>query len=687
MKNKWIIFLLFIFSFAVFLFFKISEIKVPEQKHVLDEDTSIDFSLTSKSWIYKNNKIQIKRLPQHGFLKGNPENLTYQPEKDFFGQDNILYYATNGEKISNIGKVAIQVNPINDRPLVKNQKYHLLEDHSIKMVLVATDIDKDDLHFSLLKIPAKGKLLGIPPHLVYVPDQNFYGKDEFVYIADDGRLKSLSATVHIDVQSVNDAPVSKNIQRNTYTNSPVRIEIQSNDVENEPLEYKIVHQPTHGKLIKDRGGYKYFPNKNFIGMDQFKYTAFDGKDHSSVAWFKIQVKNFEKYNLLSKKLRRKVKYGGIAIGSYKNPDYVFHSEEYVPASILKIATAAAALEILGENYKFKTNIYIDEKRNLYIKGFGDPSLTTESWYEIARILQAKEIFKQSLNQLVLDDTVFSGDIEFDGREKNIHYFNAPLGALATNTNTVSIRIGRQHGLKALIKDTPITNMIVKKARRLPKGVQHFSIAKDSRESTLYTGELARAIFTKFGAVFTLQNRVGKVVKKNTLIVSHHSDKTLKEIIKKLLRYSNNFVANQLLLVMALEKYGQGVEFKQGVKILDLYINKNIGVEKQDYFIVEGSGLSRNNRINLLAMLKVVNSFKKHIDLLPHLKKSKFRDLVKIGKEWNIYAKSGTLGSVSTLAGFFEDHRQHWQPFVVMLGKNQNGRSQVLQLIKQYYLGQ
>jgi len=687
MKNKWIILFLFICSCAVLLsYLKLRKITVTDQTMVLNEDSSIVFGLASKSWIYKDNTIHIKRLPKNGYIKGNPAKLTYHSIKDFHGQDYLLYYASHGNQMSNIGKISIQVKPVNDRPVAKNQKYQLLEDHSVKIKLSASDIDNDNLHFNILQTPKKGQLLGIPPQLIYIPHKNIYGEDQFVYFTNDEKIDSSNATVFIKILPVNDPPVIKNSQKKTYKNSSLRIKIQSKDIEKDIVKYQIVRKPKHGRLKKDQMGYKYLPDKNFVGMDYFKYKAFDGVDFSSVATIDIKVKNFKKYKTLTKKLAQRIKYGGIAIGNHNNPDYVFHSEKYIPASILKIATASAALEILGENYRFKTNIYIDKERNLYIKGFGDPSLSTESWYEIAKILKTKGVFKKPINQLILDDSVFSGDIEFDGREKNIHYFNAPLGALATNLNTISVRIGKGHQINALKKETPITNIIIKKARRLPRGFQHFNIAKDSIESTIYTGEITRAIFEKYGAKFNLPNRIGKVPDKNKLLETHFSKQTLREIIRNLLRYSNNFVANQLLLVMALEKYGEGAEFKQGVNILDLYINQKIGIDKQNYSIVEGSGLSTKNRIDLLAMLKVVNNFKENIDLLPHLKKSKFRDLVRIGRNWNIYAKSGTLGNVSTLAGFFEDNQKQWIPFVIMLGKNKHSRSQVLEMIKQYYVG-
>jgi D-alanyl-D-alanine carboxypeptidase len=52
-------------------------------------------------------------------------------------------------------------------------------------------------------------------------------------------------------------------------------------------------------------------------------------------------------------------------------------EMFIPASIVKIATSLATLQILGPQYRFETYLFMDAKKNLYIKGFGDPFLISE----------------------------------------------------------------------------------------------------------------------------------------------------------------------------------------------------------------------------------------------------------------------------------------------------------------------
>ena len=75
----------------------------------------------------------------------------------------------------------------------------------------------------------------------------------------------------------------------------------------------------------------------------------------------------------------------------------------VPASILKLITVSAALDQLGEDYRFKTEFYQDDQHNLIVKGYGDPLLISERMTTIATALAGK---LTSFQRLVLDDSFF-----------------------------------------------------------------------------------------------------------------------------------------------------------------------------------------------------------------------------------------------------------------------------------------
>ncbi|MBL7685931.1 MAG: D-alanyl-D-alanine carboxypeptidase, partial [Deltaproteobacteria bacterium] len=75
------------------------------------------------------------------------------------------------------------------------------------------------------------------------------------------------------------------------------------------------------------------------------------------------------------------------------------SQPFVPASTMKIPTAYAAMELLGKDYKFKTEFYMDGAQNLYVKGYGDPYLVSEELDAISGVLKSKGVKK--VNQIIL----------------------------------------------------------------------------------------------------------------------------------------------------------------------------------------------------------------------------------------------------------------------------------------------
>jgi D-alanyl-D-alanine carboxypeptidase/D-alanyl-D-alanine-endopeptidase (penicillin-binding protein 4) len=83
-----------------------------------------------------------------------------------------------------------------------------------------------------------------------------------------------------------------------------------------------------------------------------------------------------------------------------NPD-----QPFIPASILKIATALIGLRILGPEYRFRTELYQDAALNLYIRGSGDPFLVAE---EVALIMdRLREEGVRQINGIYVDDSRFA----------------------------------------------------------------------------------------------------------------------------------------------------------------------------------------------------------------------------------------------------------------------------------------
>ncbi|OKY75133.1 MAG: hypothetical protein BM485_09135 [Desulfobulbaceae bacterium DB1] len=78
------------------------------------------------------------------------------------------------------------------------------------------------------------------------------------------------------------------------------------------------------------------------------------------------------------RIDRLIDNGGYILADGQAPIAAADEEKlFVPASILKIVTALGALHILGPDFRFHTEFYLSPDNDLYIKGFGDPFLTSE----------------------------------------------------------------------------------------------------------------------------------------------------------------------------------------------------------------------------------------------------------------------------------------------------------------------
>jgi len=95
----------------------------------------------------------------------------------------------------------------NAAPQVNNLNVHTDEDLAITILLQAIDEEADQLTFLIIETPERGTLIEDFPNVVYTPNKDFNGTDSFTYKVNDGFLDSQIATVHIEIQAVNDPPV------------------------------------------------------------------------------------------------------------------------------------------------------------------------------------------------------------------------------------------------------------------------------------------------------------------------------------------------------------------------------------------------------------------------------------------------------------------------------------------------
>jgi len=132
-------------------------------------------------------------------LSGIAPHLTYTPRADYFGEDSFSFKVSDEQNDSKVVNVDIMVTPINDTPIANSRNIIISKNTLEVITLVGSDVDNSDLTYSILINPSHGSLRGTAPNLVYTPDVNYIGSDNFTFRVDDGRVNSTATEVTIAV--------------------------------------------------------------------------------------------------------------------------------------------------------------------------------------------------------------------------------------------------------------------------------------------------------------------------------------------------------------------------------------------------------------------------------------------------------------------------------------------------------
>lgn len=341
---------------------------------------------------------------------------------------------------------------------------------------------------------------------------------------------------------------------------------------------------------------------------------------------------------------------------------------YVPASTTKLITAFLALKHWGENYRFKTEFYLknfkDSTATLVVKGYGDPFLVSEELQAVAKKLKEKLQASgvKKINGFELDSSFYQPGLVMPGTSTSDNPYDAIPGAIAANFNSIYV-VKRGHELLSAEPQTPMTQSGLVVARNIKKYKSKPS-GKYSRVNLGTDSELNQRYFVELLSEFLQQQEV-KVVNKirlNALVKSddknitplytHFNSRTLAEVIKPMMKYSTNFIANQLALNLSVDILGGEANQQKVAKVYRQQLTQYFGW--QDFHIEDGAGLSRNNRLKPAQLIDVLQVFRPWAKLLPEIEQS-------------VIAKSGSLIGVSTLAGYIKK-RDVLMPFAMMINQ-------------------
>ncbi|MCI9686223.1 tandem-95 repeat protein [Vibrio parahaemolyticus] len=220
--------------------------------------------------------------PANGTVSVNPDgSVTYTPNDNYHGADSFTYIITSGG-VSESTTVNVDVTPVNDAPVAKDDIATTQEDTAVTIDVLPndTDIDGDTLRIDSASVPSdQGTVEIVDGKLVFTPAENFNGDAEITYTVTDGELTD-EAKVSVTVNPVNDAPVAKDDIATTQEDTAVTIDVLPNDtdVDGDKLSIQSATVPeAQGKVEIVDGKLVFTPAENFNGQAEITYTVTDGQ--------------------------------------------------------------------------------------------------------------------------------------------------------------------------------------------------------------------------------------------------------------------------------------------------------------------------------------------------------------------------------------------------------------------------
>jgi D-alanyl-D-alanine carboxypeptidase/D-alanyl-D-alanine-endopeptidase (penicillin-binding protein 4) len=364
---------------------------------------------------------------------------------------------------------------------------------------------------------------------------------------------------------------------------------------------------------------------------------------------------------LKKRVQPHIQEGVLLIAKGSEPRFHYTTDpdrKWIPASTLKVPLALYALDVWGEDHHFQTEVYLRDNQDLLIRGLGDPFFVSEEIQLLGRELKGK--IPSKMRHLLIDNSAFTFPLRADGVERSRNPYDALNGALLVNFNTVSLEKKTDGTLISAENQTPLTPLTNSLGKQLKPGKQRINLAEDPAFAQRYSGELMQAIWKENELEFTGEIKNSLKKENDKLIFQYKNSKSLKEILEAMLKYSNNFIANQILLSASLETNHSSIDFESSIKPWNDWWKDKLGIIPEKISLVEASGISRKNRLSEMDMLKVLKLLRMH----PHL----------LSEYQGLKSKTGSLKGVYSLVGYV-GNQDEWE-FVLFLEQEKNTREKI-----------
>lgn len=355
-----------------------------------------------------------------------------------------------------------------------------------------------------------------------------------------------------------------------------------------------------------------------------------------------------------------------------------------PGSIQKILTLIPAIEVLGEDYEFSTEIYKRDNNTYLIKLGADPYLTSSDLAKLAGQMNFETTKKVLIDDSILEKKDWGEGWQWDD-DMNVLMPRFNSYNLDRNLIRLTIMPTTKGNLATIINPSkyPLVflNNVVTSDKNNVKVTRDNSISTNTLTLegsvnkpvviSIPTNNLKRYFDIK------LMNALAdkKIYLKQNFIVDKKSpnDEELEKIthpisqaIDDILKNSNNLVAETTVKLAGGKKYEDKGTDINGIKVFNSYCEK-MGLDNSRIRIVDGSGVSKNNLItsDFVTDFLVKNKDNQILEQLPSPGEGTLTHRMLPIKD-NLKAKTGTLSDISSIAGFLTTKNNNKYAFCIII---------------------
>nr|WP_321405449.1 Ig-like domain-containing protein [uncultured Carboxylicivirga sp.] len=250
-----------------------------------DEDVAVVMEVLLNDYDNDNNinisTLSIASEASNGSLAINNGEITYTPNQDLNGSDSFTYQICDDTELCATATVSITINSVNDAPVAEDDNDSGIGNGSVRTNVASNDYDvEDNLNLNSISIinqPQNGSVQveNGTGYIIYTPETNFDGTDQYTYQICDDEGECAQATVYITITSQDFTPVTVSDYVDLDEDGSVSIYPLENDSSPnsalDPSSLTIIEGPFNGTLDIYNTQLVYIPYDNYYGKDTIVY--------------------------------------------------------------------------------------------------------------------------------------------------------------------------------------------------------------------------------------------------------------------------------------------------------------------------------------------------------------------------------------------------------------------------------